>query len=151
MAIVDTTDRDRTLHFRKLFHRNFSVALPADHPLAQSPSLLPQQLAKEPQIVFNYDLENTFLQWASGVAADEHIVCTVNTAQTALDLVSAGVGICIIPDDCIQPREDVRFVPVENWHQALYMCILYDKWLEPPIWRFVDSLVATMRKHSQEV
>jgi len=151
MAIVDTTDRDRTLHFRKLCRRNFSAALPSSHPLAESGSLIPQQLSREPQIVFNYDMENSFGQWASGVPADEHIVCTVNTAQAALDLVSAGVGICVVPDDCVQDRSDVRFVPIENWHQALYMCILYDKWLEPPVWSFVEQLVQVIRKNNPDV
>ena len=150
MAIVDTTDRDRTLHFRKLFRRNFCAALPAAHPLAQRSSLNPQQLSREPQIVFHYDMEHSFGQWASGIPADEHIVCTVNTAQAALDLVAAGVGICIIPQDCVQDREGVCFVPIENWHQALYMCILYDKWLEPPVWSFVEQLVQVMRKNNPD-
>ena len=150
MAIVDITDRDRTLHFRKLCRRNFYAALPADHPLSHIPTLTPRQLIREPQIVFNYDLENSFGQWASGEPSDENIVCTVNTAQAALDLVGAGVGICVVPDDCIQPREDVCFVPIENWHQALYMCILYDKWLEPPVWAFVEQLVKVIRKNNPE-
>ena len=146
MAIVDTTNRDRSLHFRKLGIRNFSVALPATHPLAKETAISPQQLAQEPQIVFNYDMENTFGQWASGEVAEERIVCTVNTAQAALDLVAAGVGVCVLSDACITDREDVRFIPVENWHQALYMCILYDKWLEPPIWGFVETLVKVIRR-----
>jgi len=150
MAIVDVTDRDRTLHFRKLCRRNFYAALPAGHPLSSKARLTPLQLTQETQIVFNYDFENSFGQWASGVSADEHIVCTVNTAQAALDLVSAGVGICVVPDDCAQPRDGVRFVPIENWHQALYMCILYDKWLEPPVWSFVEQLVQTIRKNNPE-
>lgn len=150
MAIVDTTDRDRTLHFRKLCRRNFCAALPADHALTKSDSLQPQQLSREPQIVFNYDVENSFGQWASGVPADEHIVCTVNTAQSALDLVAAGVGICVIPDDCVQEQSGVHFVPIENWHQALYMCILYDKWLEPPVWNFVEQLVQVIRKNNPD-
>ena len=150
MAIVDVTDRDRTLHFRKLCRRNFYAALPADHPFSSRERLTPQELTQENQIVFNYDFENSFGQWASGVSADEHIVCTVNTAQAALDLVSAGVGICVVPDDCVQPQEQVRFVPIENWHQALYMCILYDKWLEPPVWSFVEQLVQAIRKNNPE-
>ena len=150
MAIVDTTDRDRTLHFRKLCRRNFYAALPVDHPLARSGSLVPQQLSQQTQIVFNYDIENSFGQWASATPSDEHIVCTVNTAQAALDLVGAGVGICVVPDDCVQPREDVRFLPLENWHQALYMCILYDKWLEPPVWSFVEQLVKVIRKNNPD-
>ena len=151
MAIVDMTDRDRTLHFRKLCRRNFCAALPCDHPLSSNEILTPQQVSQQPQIVFNYDIENTFGQWANGISADEQIVCTVNTAQAALDLVSAGVGICVVPDDCIQPRENVRFVPIENWHQALYMCILYDKWLEPPVWTFVEQLVKVIRANNPDL
>ena len=151
MAIVDVTDRDRTLHFRKLCRRNFCAALPQNHPLAACDVLTPQQLSQEPQIVFNYDMENSFGQWASGLPADEHIVCTVNTAQAALDLVAAGVGICVVADDCALPRENVRFVPIDNWHQALYMCILYDKWLEPPVWTFVEQLVKGIRKNNPEL
>ena len=44
MAIVDTTNRDRSLHFRKLAERSFFVALPEAHPLAAEASLQPQQL-----------------------------------------------------------------------------------------------------------
>ena len=150
MAIVDTTNRDRSLHFRKLCQRDFCVALPADHPLADSDFLLPQQIAHSPQVVFNYDMENTFGQWASGVGGDERIVCTVNTAQAALELVAAGVGISVIANECIQKRSDVRFIPLKNWHQALYMCILYDKWLEPPIWGFVEEVVKVIRKQENE-
>ena len=151
MAIVDTTNRDRSLHFRRLCRRNFFAALPCDHPLSLEECLTPQQLNKQPQIVFNYDMDNSFGQWASGTPMDEHIVCTANTAQTALDLVEAGVGLCVIPDDCIQSRENVRFIPIENWHQALYMCILYDKWLEPPVWNFVENLVTAIRRNNPDV
>ena len=146
MAIVDTTNRDRSLHFRKLGQRNFFAALPAGHPMAQCQFVVPQQISHETQVVFNYDMENSFGQWASGVPTEEHIICSVNTAQAALDLVARRVGICLISEDCVQDREDVCFVPVRNWHQALYMCILYDKWLEPPVWGFVDELVKTIRQ-----
>ena len=150
MAIVDTTSRDRSLHFRKLGQRDFSVSLPVNHPLASSGILLPRHITHEPQVVFNSNLENSFGQWASGTPAKERIVCSVNTAQSALELVAAGVGICVIPNQCVQPREDVRFVPLQNWHQALYMCILYDKWLEPPVWGFVDLIVGILRKQEME-
>ena len=149
MAIVDTTNRDRSLHFRKLCQRNFWAALPAGHPLTEYDALAPQQLSREPQVAFNYDIENSFGQWASGIGSEEQILCTVNTAQAALDLVSAGVGIAVIPGDCIPNREDICCVPIKNWHQALYMCILYDKWLEPPIWAFVENLVKAIRANNQ--
>ena len=150
MAIVDTTNRDRSLHFRKLGQRDFCVALPASHPLAVSEFVLPQQIAQEPQVVFNYDIESSFSQWAVGTPSDENIVGVVNTAQAALDLVAAGVGICTICTECVQNREDICFIPLKNWHQALYMCILYDKWLEPPIWDLVEKLIKAIRVQEQE-
>ena len=150
MAIVDTTNRDRSLHFRKLCQRNFYVALPEDHPLADSEYVLPQQLSSEPQVVFNYNIENSFGQWASGIGADERIPCSVNTAHAALDLVEAGVGICVMSEDCVNPRPNVCFVPIKNWHQALYMCILYDKWLEPPVWGFAEQLIKVLREMYQQ-
>ncbi len=146
MAIVDTTNRDRSLHFRKLGQRDFCVALPMSHPLAASDHIRPHELEGMSQIAFHTDMENSFGQWASGSSAEEHIICTVNTAQAALDLVAAGVGFAVIADACIRDREDVAFLPLENWHQALYMCILYDKWLEPPVWGFCEQLVKTMRR-----
>ena len=149
MAIVDTTNRDRSIHFRKLCQRDFCAALPLQHPLAGAKELQPQQIAHEPQVVFNYDMENTFGQWASGTAAEEHIVCTVNTAQAALDLVASGVGICILSEEAAQERDDICRIPIANWHQALYMCILYDKWLEPPVWTFVEALVKILREQAK--
>ena len=149
MAIVDTTDRDRTLHFRKLYQRNFCVALPCDHPLADQDSIVPQQILHEPQIVFNYHVENSFGLWASGAPVEERIVCSVNTAQAALDLVEAGVGVCVLSEACASEREDICFVPLKGWYQALYMCILYDKWLEPPVWTFVEQLVHIIRQLNQ--
>ncbi len=138
MAIVDSTDRDRSLHFKKLEERNLNVALPVDHPLADNTELDPHEVMDMPQIVINYDVGNSFAQWASGNPADQNIVCTVNTAQVAIDLVAAGLGIAFVSDECVQPHENVAYVPLKNWHQGLYMCILYDKWLRPIIWEFRD-------------
>ena len=146
MAIVDSTDRDRSLHFRKLNQRDFYVALQENHPLASRSAVYPQDVVHEPQIVFNYDVGKSFKEWATGTPADESVICTVDTAQTALDLVAAGVGIAFIPGECVQQRPGLRYVPLKNWHQALYMCILYDKWLEPPVWNFVELLVSAIRE-----
>ncbi len=150
MAIVDSTDRDRSLHFRKLMERDFFVAMPEEHPLAENAFIDPNEVVHEPQVVFNYNLGKSFKEWTTGTPADESVICTVDTAQSALDLVAAGIGIAFIPDQCVQQRKGIRFVPLKNWHQALYMCILYDKWLEPPVWDFVEQIVKTIRKSAPE-
>ncbi|MBQ3193214.1 MAG: LysR family transcriptional regulator [Oscillospiraceae bacterium] len=150
MAIVDSTDRDRSLHFRKLTERDFFVALPEAHPLADLEVIAPQDVVHEPQIVFNYNVAKSFKEWTTGSPADESVICTVDTAQSALDLVAAGIGIAFIPEQCVQQRPGIRYIPLQNWHQALYMCILYDKWLEPPVWDFVELIVKAVRKAAAE-
>ena len=145
MAIVDASDRDRSLHFRKLYERDFFVALPAAHPLANRSYIDPREVVGEPQVVFNYNVGKSFKQWASGNPTDEAVLCTVDTARTALDLVRAGMGIAFIPSECVESLPGIRYIPLKNWHQALYMCILYDKWLEPPVWDFIDVVVKLFR------
>ena len=150
MAIVDSSDRDRSLHFRKLKERDFFVAMPEGHPLADHAFIEPHEVVYEPQVVFNYNVGKSFKEWTTGTPSDECVLCTVDTAQAALDLVAAGVGIAFIPDRCVQPRPGIRFVPLINWHQALYMCILYDKWLEPPVWNFVEIIVKSIRDSARD-
>ena len=150
MAIVDSTDRDRSLHFRKLMERDFFVAMPEEHPLAENAFIDPKEVVHEPQVVFNYNVGKSFKEWTTGTPADESVICTVDTAQSALDLVAAHIGIAFIPEQCIQPRAGIRYIPLRNWHQALYMCILYDKWLEPPVWDFVEMIVREVRKSAPE-
>ena len=145
MAIVDTTNRDRSLHFRKLCQREVYVALPTEHPLAQKDQIVPQDLAGCPQVAFQDNQQRSFSQWASGIGGEEKILCTVNTAQAAMALVAAGVGVCVFGEDCVQDFSGVCFRPMKNWHQALYLCILYDKWLEPPVWAFVEKLIKILR------
>ncbi len=149
MAIVDSTDRDRSLHFRKLISHDFYVALPEGHPLAQRTWIEPQEVVHEPQVVFNYNVGKSFQEWTTGSPSDESVICTVDTAQAALDLVAAGVGIAFISDQCLQQRPGVHYVPLKNWHQALYMCIFYDKWLEPPVWDFVETVVQSLRESAE--
>ena len=148
MAIVDSWDRDRSLHFRKLRQRDLYVALPEDHPLASAESVEPQQVVAEPQVVFNYNVGKSFQEWTTGTPTDESVLCTVDTAQAALDLVAEGLGIAFVPEKCARPRPGVRFLPMKNWHQPLYMCTMYDKWLEPPVWEFVELIVRTLREES---
>ena len=146
MALVDSTDRDRSLHFRKLYQRDFFVAMPAVHPLANRSFIDPQEVVSEPQVVFNYNVGQSFKEWASGTPADEAVICTVDTSRAALDLVNAGLGITFIPNECVENRPGIAYVPLRNWHQALYMCILYDKWLEPPVWDFIETIVKAFRR-----
>ncbi len=148
MAIVDATDRDRSLHFRKLKQRDLCVAMVETHPLANREEIRPQEIIHEPQVVFNYNVRHSFQEWTTGTPSDESVLCTVTTAQSALELVQTGICIAFLPTECIQPRPSIRYIPLANWHQALYMCTLYDKWLEPLVWEFVERIVGVVRKNT---
>jgi len=151
VAIVDTAVRDRSLHFRRLRQRDFYVALPAGHDLADHTSIDPHLLTRLPQIGFHTSLDRSFEEWANATAAPENVLCRVNTVQAALDLVAAGAGFAVIPDECIPQRPDIACVPLENRHQALYLCMLYDRWLDPPVWEFVERLVKAIRQSEKQV
>ncbi len=141
LAIVDVTSRDRSLHFRKLRQRNFYVAVPNGHELAQRTELNASELASYPQIGFSHSMDHNFEDWASRPDVPQQFVCQVNTVSSALNLVCAGLGITIVPDECILPLEGVHYIPLVNRHQALYSCVVYDRWLDPPVWEFVERII----------
>lgn len=145
LAIVDTTNRDRSILFRMLKMREFFVALREDHPLADRKELSGDDIADQKQVVFDYDSKESFRKWASGDTSAENIVCSVNTAQAAIDLVSGGAGIAVVPEECTMPREGVRFIPFRNLYQTVYMCNQNDKWMHPLIWEFCEQLVRGIR------
>ena len=110
MAIVDSSDRDRSLHFRKLYERDFFVAVPLAHPLADRDFINPKDVVGERQVVFNYDVGRSFQEWTTGAPTDEAVVCTVDTARAALDLVANGMGIAFVPNECVENRPGIRFI-----------------------------------------
>ena len=146
LAIVDVTSRDRSLHFRKLRQRNFVVAIPTDHKLANRSVLNASELVDYPQIGFSHSMDHNFEDWASQPALPRHFVCQVNTVSSALSLVGAGLGITIVPDECTEPLDGITYIPLLNRHQALYSCVVYDRWLDPPVWEFVERIIKTAQK-----
>lgn len=146
LAIVDVTSRDRSLHFRKLRQRSFCVAVPAEHPLADHTVLNVSELIDYPQIGFSHSMDHNFEDWATHQGIPRPFVCQVNTVSSALDLVHAGLGITIVPDECTLPMEGITYIPLANRHQALYSCVVYDRWLDPPVWEFVERIIKSAQK-----
>lgn len=149
MAVVDVTARDRTLHFRKLRQRDFYVAVPDGHPLTKETSVKVSQLADYPQIGFSHSMDRSFEDWASHLDVRQNFVCQVNTVDSALTLVKEHLGIATIPGECITPIEGITYVRLENRHQALYLCIVYDRWLDTPVWEFVERIMSAARDEEQ--
>lgn len=145
MAIVDVTSRDRSLHFRKLCERNFVVAVPVGHPLSGREQISASDMVNYNQIGFSHSMDRNFEDWASHPDVRQRFVCQVNTVSSALSLVSAGVGITSVPEDCVVPMKGITYIPLKNRRQALYSCIVYDRWLSPPVWDFVEQVIRAAR------
>lgn len=148
MAIVDVTARDRSLHFRKLGQRDFYVAMPAEHVLARQQFIRVADLEDYPKIGFSHSMDNSFEDWANHPEARQQYICQVNTVESALELVSTGLGLTIVSEASRSPRPDITYRPLANRHQALYLCIVYDRWLEPPVWEFAERIVSALRKET---
>lgn len=148
MAIVDSDSRDRNLHFETLGERDFCVAMVKDHPLSANSTLTVNQISNYPQIGFQHN-KDSFEQWASRPDDKNRYACQVNTVSGALDLVSANLGIAVIPTQCRISRPDIVYIPLKSRRQALYATTLYDRWLDPPIWTFVERIITTVRKAMQ--
>ena len=146
LAIVDVTSRDRSLHFRKLRQRNFYVAVPSGHALAGREIVNAAELREYPQIGFSHSMDHNFEDWASHPGIPQQFICQVNTVSSALNLVDAGLGITVVPNECLLPLEGITYVPLANRHQALYSCVVYDRWLDPPVWEFVERIIKSAQR-----
>ncbi|MBE6956941.1 MAG: LysR family transcriptional regulator [Ruminococcaceae bacterium] len=146
MAVVDEQDTDRSLYFRRLCQRELYAAMPLSHPLADSDAVEYSAIAQDPQITFNYDMSHSFEQWAAGTQQAKYTVCTVNTAQAAMALVAAGMGVALVPEEYAKPQRNVICVPLEDRRQILYLCSVRDRWIDPIIWRFGQQLTLAIRQ-----
>jgi DNA-binding transcriptional LysR family regulator len=116
------------------------------HPLSGRELIGASDMVNYPQIGFSHSMDKSFESWASHPDTPQHFVCQVNTVASALSLVSAGVGLTAVPEDCRMPMDGITYIPLKNRHQALYSCIVYDRWLSPPVWDFVERIIKSVRE-----
>lgn len=64
-----------------------------------------------PVLSVSVDVGRSFKGWATGAPSDEAVICTVDTARAALDLVDNGMGIAFVPNECVESRPGIRFIP----------------------------------------
>ena len=95
------------------------AALPLDSPLAIEPRPLPlAALAGQKLIIYPKEPRPSYADQVMGLLQNAEVrpadVLEVREIQTALGLVAAESGICIIPSSAQQMRSDVRFRVIEN-------------------------------------
>lgn len=140
------------------------AALPLDTPLARDSAPLPlAALAGQKLIVYPKEPRPSYADHVLSLLQDENVrpsdVLEVREIQTALGLVAADSGICIIPSSARQMRSDVRYrvidspraiSPVILNHRAgdasryldLVKQLIRDMYAENPAWLEANNLRA---------
>lgn len=106
-----------------LRQERLAVALPGNGPLADTDAPLPvQQLHGRPLIVYPKEPRPSFADQVLGIFHAHDIrpgpVQEVREIQTALGLVAAEFGVCVIPSSARQMRQDIRYRLLEGEHVA---------------------------------
>ena len=140
------------------------AALPLDMPLARQDTTFPlSALSGQKLIVYPKEPRPSYADQVLGLLQDEGVrpaeVLEVREIQTALGLVAADSGICIIPSSAQQMRSDVRYrtidspravSPVILNHRAgdasrylkLVKQLIRDMYAENPVWLEANNLRA---------
>lgn len=106
-----------------LREERLAVAIPPDSPLAASDTPIPvQQLRGQRLIVYPKEPRPSFADQVLGVFHAHDIrpgeVQEVREIQTALGLVAAELGVCVIPSSARQMRQDIRYRLLDGEHAA---------------------------------
>lgn len=104
------------------------------------------KLAAYPQVGFSHSMDRNFEDWVSHPDTRQQFICQVNTVSCALDLVSQKMGITTVPSECALPLDGIVYIPLQNRRRALYSRIVYDRWLSPPVWDFVEQVIRSARE-----
>lgn len=84
-----------------LVQDNLMIALPVTHPLAQQESITLSELAPEPFILFPRQPESNYADYIIRLCAaagfTPRVVQKTGEVQTAISLISAGIGVAIVP------------------------------------------------------
>lgn len=154
LTLVDTTQKadariisSTIMHEHEAFHKlwtdQYVVALSRSHPLALQESIEFDQLNNIPFISRKPCEFNDAWQYAvqkKGINLD--IKATVRTEEYALDLVAAGLGVSIVPQQSTDERNDItsRVVNGLNLERVVGLAYTHDQSLPPLLLSVIESI-----------
>lgn len=141
---------------RPIDHEPLLLAMPATHPLADRDSLQLAAVAREPFVTqpraLSTTLYDTLVQLAARLGFYPAIRQEVQQVTAMLALVSAGVGLALVPASLRAVQlQGVRMVPLEDEHAYQLLAVATRKEDQSPVLqRFLDILSpvdASFREH----
>jgi DNA-binding transcriptional LysR family regulator len=124
----DWADYDAQLTDDELLH----IVLPGDHALVQQDAVALHELRTDPWVLFPPSLQSTYLQLVMRECASSgftpQVVQEATTLQTLAALVSAGLGVSLLPESiCRHTRENVVVKPLAGKRLSLPYHIVWRK------------------------
>ena len=128
-----------------IFCEPFMVAIPPQHHLSSRPEISLAELKGEPLILYpRYPLPSTtdlITRACQDSGFEPQIVQEVWHVQTAIGLVSAGIGVTLIAHSVAQPRQGVCFVPLQEKTLTLDLSMVWRKGTPPiALKHFLDTV-----------
>ena len=111
--------------FIPLWKERFVVALPEGHPLTLKKELLFQDIENVPLIARDY-CGNELIDGANALGLKLNIVATAFSEEWAVALVSAGLGIALLPEGYISPEHKIITRTFSNLGIDRQVGIAYD-------------------------
>ena len=143
---------DPAIARRLLREESLVVALPPGHPLFERPRLRMSDLADEALIVYPKAPRPSYADHVLALYRDSGVrpsaVCEASSVQTALGLVLAAEGLCVVPE-AVQRlrRDDLFFRPLDD-ARAVSPVILYCRAGDAP--PEIAAILELIRAHYRE-
>ncbi len=137
---------DPELHSLELTPESLVATLSEQHPLASRESIALADLSREPFILPSKETSGTVHDAVVAECADAGFtpnpVQEVNTLQTALGLVAAGLGVAILPGSVRRlHREGVKFLPIRHTRMEVRLLVFWKRdYVSPALGNFLHCI-----------
>ncbi|MCD2198080.1 LysR family transcriptional regulator [Actinomycetospora endophytica] len=151
VGLVRAADPTETVAIEHLVSEPLLAAVPSDHPLAGSASIVPEDLADEPFVLWPRPLGRAFFDIITSYCLDHgfspRIVAEGADIETQLGLVAAGLGVSLQPSYYANLRPPgVAFLPLEGDVPQIALQVAWRRTdRSPAVAHFVDAALECAR------
>ncbi|WP_413783769.1 LysR family transcriptional regulator [Siccibacter colletis] len=142
-----TAHTERGIHCQLISHESLQVAVPEQSALSQRKRVTLKSLAHQPFISLSFshsDFASQLYDYCVSAGFYPHITHQVREPQTALALVSAGMGIALLPESCALIQwPGVTFIPLREAIPADLYALWYGEKQPEIVNHFINTLVTS--------
>ncbi|GIP31790.1 LysR family transcriptional regulator [Paenibacillus sp. J2TS4] len=139
-----------------LYKENLALAAPADHPVAQKPSVTLDILKEVPSILLpsTYFMRQLINEKCRSFEFAPQPVMEMTTMESIINMVSMGVGVTILPRAYLDyiDNKQIRTIPIQNPVLTTQIGVVYrkNKYLCAASRVFMEQLITTVKSERLE-